>query len=91
MTNILQFTNFVYWAELKELTHEARLVITESFPWSGSQGRIIHLSDMKGKAFHWAPLCQAYPTFVNVVQGIPEKIHIFFLPFFSEFPIPGYS
>lgn len=37
--NILQFANFVWWAELEVLQHGARLVITDSFPGIGSGGQ----------------------------------------------------
>ena len=39
MMNILQFANFVWWAELEVLQHGARLVITESFLGIGSGGQ----------------------------------------------------
>lgn len=37
--NILQFANFVWWAELKVLEHGARLVVPESFLGIGSRGQ----------------------------------------------------
>lgn len=37
--DILQFANFVWWAKLKALEHEARLVIAESFLGISSRGR----------------------------------------------------
>lgn len=37
--NILQFANFVWWAELEVLQHGARLVITDSFLGIGSGGQ----------------------------------------------------
>lgn len=39
MMNILQFANFIWWAELKVLEHGARLVITESFLGIGFRGQ----------------------------------------------------
>lgn len=37
--NILQFANFVWWAELKALEHGTRLAITESFLGIDSRGQ----------------------------------------------------
>lgn len=37
--NILQFANFVWWAELKALEHGAMLVITDSFLGMSSRGQ----------------------------------------------------
>lgn len=39
MMNILQFANFIWWAELKALEHGARLFVTESFLGIGSRGQ----------------------------------------------------
>lgn len=42
--NILQFANFIWWAELKVLELGARLVITESSLGTGSEAGTVHLS-----------------------------------------------
>lgn len=79
MMNILQFANFIWWAELKVLEHGARLVITESLPGDWLQGPgTAHLSWINDKVLDSAPLLHTCPASRNASQGIPEQIHVFF-------------
>lgn len=79
MMNILQFANFIWWAELKALEHGARLFVTESFLGIGSRlPGAVPLSWINDKVLDSALLLHTCPASRNVVQGVPEQIHVFF-------------